>query len=92
MLFQYDDVDGYRYVVFDFWKTISYRVRISNLLMSVFMMFVLCYLNHICIIDGGKTQTTLELFLLTAVQNPINTIQPQNVTIDMEAICKANEE
>lgn len=28
--FQYDDVDGYRYVVFDFWKTISYRVRICK--------------------------------------------------------------
>ena len=28
--FQYDDIDGYRYVVFDFWKTISYRVRICK--------------------------------------------------------------
>lgn len=28
--FQYDDVDGYRYVVFDFWKTIAYRVRICK--------------------------------------------------------------
>lgn len=28
--FQYDDIDGYRYVVFDLWKTISYRVRICK--------------------------------------------------------------
>lgn len=28
--FQYDDVDGYRYVVIDFWKTISYRIKICK--------------------------------------------------------------
>ena len=28
--FQYDDNDGYRYVVFDFWKIFGYRVRISK--------------------------------------------------------------
>ena len=29
-LFQYDDNDGYRYVVFDLWKIIAYRVRICK--------------------------------------------------------------
>lgn len=28
--FQYDDLDGYRYVVIDFWKTIAYRIRICK--------------------------------------------------------------
>lgn len=29
-LFQYDDIDGYRYVVFNLWRTISYRVKICK--------------------------------------------------------------
>lgn len=29
-LFQYDDIDGYRYVVFNLWRTISYRVKICQ--------------------------------------------------------------
>lgn len=28
--FQYDDIDGYRYVIFDFWKVIAYKVRICK--------------------------------------------------------------
>lgn len=30
ILFQYDDSDGYRYVVIDFWKTIAYRIKICK--------------------------------------------------------------
>ena len=53
--FQYDDIDGYRYVVFDFWKTISYRVRIckspKNIVSDVGALLFELYLYHI---DGSK--------------------------------------
>lgn len=31
---QYDDIDGYRYVIFDLWKTIAYRVKICTSLLK----------------------------------------------------------
>lgn len=83
--FQYDDVDGYRYVVFDFWNTISYRVRICKSSYKCFQdvrsfLFKL-YLYHI---DGNKTQTTFGIFSFDGSTKPkFNTIQPQNVTIDI---------
>ena len=83
--FQYDDVDGYRYVVFDFWKTISYRVRICKSPNECFhdvrsLLFEL-YLYHI---DGSKTQTAFGAFSIDSSTKPkFNTIQPQNVTIDI---------
>lgn len=30
-LFSYDDIDGYRYVIFDFWGTVIYKTRICSL-------------------------------------------------------------
>lgn len=83
--FQYDDVDGYRYVVFDFWKTISYRVRICKSPNECFhdvrsLLFEL-YLYHI---DGSKTQTAFGAFSIDSSTKPkFNTIQPQNITIDI---------
>ena len=83
--FQYDDVDGYRYVVFVFWKTISYRVRICKSPNECFhdvrsLLFEL-YLYHI---DGSKTQTAFGAFSIDSSTKPkFNTIQPQNVTIDI---------
>ena len=29
-IFQYDDIDGFRYVVFDLWKTVAYRIKICK--------------------------------------------------------------
>lgn len=83
--FQYDDVDGYRYVVFDFWKTISYRVRICKSPNECFhdvrsLLFEL-YLYHI---DGSKTQTAFGAFSLDSNAKPkFKTIQPQKVTVDI---------
>lgn len=83
--FQYDDVDGYRYVVFDFWNTISYRVRIckspNECFQDVRSFLFKLYLYHI---DGNKTQTAFGAFSFDGSTKPIfNTIQPQNVTIDI---------
>lgn len=64
-LFQYDDRDGYRYVVFDLWKTIAYRVKIcksseiSTKLPSNGVMNL--YLYHF---DGRKTTTAFGIFSL----------------------------
>lgn len=83
--FQYDDIDGYRYVVFDFWKTISYRVRIckspNGNFQDVQSLFFKLYLYHI---DGSKTQTAFGAFSLDSKKSPrFNTVKPQNVTIDI---------
>lgn len=83
--FQYDDIDGYRYVVFDFWKTISYRVRIckspTNCLLDVMSLLFKLYLYHI---DGSKTQTVFGAFSLDTNQKPkFITIQPKDVTVDI---------
>ena len=63
--FQYDDLDGYRYVVIDFWKTIAYRIRIckspNDCLKKVRTLPVILYLYHI---DGSKTQQVFGVVLL----------------------------
>lgn len=83
--FQYDDVDGYRYVVFDFWKTISYRVRIckapNECLHDVRSLLFELYLYHI---DGSKTQTVFGAFSLDSKEQPkFKTIQPKKITADI---------
>ena len=69
--FQYDDVDGYRYVVFDFWKVVAYRVRIckspekitQNDNSQIFNLFR----YHI---DGRKTKTVFGRYNPVLVQKP----------------------
>ena len=83
--FQYDDLDGYRYVVVDFWKTIAYRIRIckspNECLEKVRVLPFTLYLYHI---DGNKTQQVLKLLLLeTNKQAYFETIRPQNITADI---------
>ena len=82
--FQYDDVDGYRYVVFDFWKTIAYRVRICKSLSgNIFnreQIFNL-YLYHL---DGSKSQTVFGTYRLGSfLKSMFTTLKPENLTIDM---------
>lgn len=64
-LFQYDDRDGYRYVVFDLWKTIAYRVKIckSSETSTKFPSngVINLYLYHF---DGRKTSTAFGIFSL----------------------------
>lgn len=83
--FQYDDIDGYRYVVIDFWKTISYRIRIckspNENLSNVQSLFFRLYLYHI---DGSKTQTAFGAYSLEANKQPkFKTIRPQDITADI---------
>ena len=80
--FQYDDIDGYRYVVIDFWKTIAYRIRIcktpNDCLKKVQLLPIKLYLYHI---DGSKTQEVLGMFLLEEnEQTYFKTICTQNIT------------
>lgn len=83
--FQYDDIDGYRYVVIDFWKTIAYRIRIckspNDCLKKVRTLLIRLYLYRI---DGSKTQ---QVFVVlpqeTNKQAYFETIQPQNITADI---------
>lgn len=83
--FQYDDIDGYRYVVFDFWKTISYRVRIckspKNIACDTRALFFELYLYHI---DGSKSKTVFGAYSLDRSKKPaFYVIQPQNMTIEL---------
>ena len=83
--FQYDDIDGYRYVVIDFWKTIAYRIRIcksqNDCLKKGRPLPVILYLYHI---DGSKTQQVLGVILLnTNKQAYFETIRLQNITADI---------
>ena len=83
--FQYDDIDGYRYVVIDFWKTISYKIRIckspNENLSNVQSLFFRLYLYHI---DGSKTQTAFGAYSLEANKQPnFKTIRPQDITADI---------
>lgn len=84
-IFQYDDIDGFRYVVIDFWKTIAYRIRICKsskiCLKKVRTLPVRLYLYHI---DGSKTQQVFSVVVLdTNKQTCFETIRPQNITADM---------
>lgn len=79
--FQYDDFDGYRYVVFDFWKIVSYRIKIckspNKLNKNSFAMSFELFLYNI---DGSKTQKHFSLFLLGDNRNNIfNTIMPEEL-------------
>lgn len=83
--FQYDDVDGYRYVVFDFWKTISYRVRIckspEGIACDTKALFFELYLYHI---DGSKSTTVFGAYSLDSSKKPaFYVIQPQNMTSEL---------
>ena len=86
--FQYDDLDGYRYVVIDFWKTIAYRIRIckspNDCLKKVRALPVTLYLYHI---DGSKTHQVFGVVLLEKnKQAYFKTICPQNMTADIWGI------
>ena len=83
--FQYDDIDGYRYVVFDFWKTISYRVRIckspKNIACDTRALAFELYLYHI---DGSKSKTVFGACSLDrSKKSAFYVIQPQNMTIEL---------
>lgn len=83
--FQYDDTDGYRYVVLDFWKIISYRVRICKspveLSDNVISLLFELYLYHI---DGSKSKTAFGAYSLDSNQRPaFKTIKPQDMSVEL---------
>ena len=55
-LFAYEDIDGYKYVIFDFWGIVCYKIRISK---STTSNFQDTHMYHLFIygIDGRKTET-----------------------------------
>lgn len=84
-LFQYDDIDGYRYVVFDFWKTIAYRVRIcklpNNNARDAKSLFFELYLYHV---DGSKSKTAFGAVPLDMNKKPsFYTIRSQDIKVDL---------
>lgn len=83
--FQYDDTDGYRYVVVDFWKTISYRVKIGqspkNSSLDTNALIFELYLYHI---DGRKSKTVFGAYSLDPNKKPtFYTIHPQDITVEL---------
>lgn len=83
--FQYDDIDGYRYVVFDLWKTISYRVRICKspdvYSLTQNILFFELYLYHV---DGSKSETAFAVYSLDDNKKAaFVTIQPQDMTVEL---------
>ena len=87
-IFQSDDLDGYRYVVIDFWKPIAYRIRIckspNGCLENAQVLRIKLYLYQI---DGCKTQKEFGILSLMAnKQANFKTIRPQNITADIWGI------
>lgn len=82
--FQYDDNDGYRYVVIDFWKTIAYRVRIckSPNVSSHNERFLIIDL-YLYQVDGSKTQAAFIAPSSDNNKKRFITIEPQKVTVDI---------
>lgn len=83
--FQYDDIDGYRYVIFDLWKTISYRVKICKspdvCSLTQNILFFELYLYHV---DGSKSETSFGVYSLDDNKKAaFVTIQPQDMTVKL---------
>lgn len=82
---QYDDIDGYRYVIFDLWKTVAYRVKMgkspkescANTKELIFELF----LYHI---DGSKSRSVFGAYRTEGNQSPVFcTIEPQSITREL---------
>lgn len=93
--FQYDDIDGYRYVVFDFWKTVAYRVRICkslkyNIGCDMKPVIYHLYLYHI---DGSKSSEVFSREHYFDSKKPtFEVVQSQNMTTEqMNVFAKRTE-
>lgn len=81
-LFQYDEIDGGRYVIFDLWKTIAYRVKIGKTPDSVLQKgtdnsFYELYLYHI---DGSSTKTVFRQIVCDGSKvRCFATMKPQDI-------------
>jgi len=86
-LFQYDDVDGYRYVVFDLWKTISYRVKIckvSENVPRIDNVNPLPFEVHLYRLDGSKSKTVFEVICLDGSRKlKLITAQPESINLEL---------
>lgn len=80
--FQYDDIDGYRYVIFNLWNVIAYKVKIcisqkAIPLKTEFLRLKL-YMYHI---DGTKDDAYFGLISLNGNIKPtFSATLPQNMT------------
>lgn len=66
-LLQYDDYDGYRYVIFDLWKVIAYRVRIckTSELSKRISDRVMIFEYHL---DGSQCKSILGIRTVTGLK------------------------
>ena len=85
---EYDDFDGYKYVIFDLWKTIAYRVRICKASDEVFIddklktVFCDMYLYRL---DGSKCKNSFGVACLDGSESKrikFATVAPSKVTIE----------
>lgn len=83
-LFQYDDIDGYRYVVLNLWNCISYRIRICKSPVDISVgeaMIINMYLYHL---DGTSSTSVFAAYSLACKKNiTFATILPDNMTIEI---------
>lgn len=78
--FQYDDIDGYKYVVIDFWNVISYRIRICKSINNQQSIYFRIYLYHI---DGSKSESMFASLPQDSRQSRFKTIKPHEITADI---------
>lgn len=83
--FQYDDINGYRYVVFDLWNVISYRVRIcksstSNITIISNINLLELYLYRL---DGSKSKSKFGVICYDNRKKfSIITLDPKKLNVD----------
>lgn len=82
-LFEYDDVDGYKYVVFALWNAIAYKVRIgksSAIKANHSSEMLIMYLYHI---DGTQETKPFGVVSVSGTYTPcFVTLHPAKITID----------
>lgn len=80
--FQYDDIDGYRYVVFNLWNIIAYKVKIcasqKAVPLELGLLMLKLYMYHI---DGTKSDSCFGLIPSYGNTKPtFRAVLPQNMT------------
>lgn len=86
IFFEYDDLDGYRYVIFDLWKTISYRIRICKSPKYIAnkdnMNYVLFDL-YLYRLDGSKAKTMFGVAQVEGNRKfKFITVRPEDITLN----------
>lgn len=83
--FQYDEADGYRYVVFDFWKTLAYRIKICKSSNAIpLKQNALFFESDLYRVDGCKSKAVFSIYDTDKnKKHPLCTVQPQNMSVEI---------